>query len=174
MTINAAISSTTQSIAEGELRALVSLPVPYRLGLPGDPPDRVDRLRALDVELLRDGVDCLEILIVAFARVGQLVGDPEAWQFPIPAGYPYQGPQESGAWMPHGDFEAFARLWIPVRWPGFGDIVAFGEDHVGMLLGRAGALEVLHCHRSHGTAIHPLNRLRRWVTGTHRLRALAA
>lgn len=160
-----------QDRIELELRRLVELPVPYRLGRNDDPADRLARLVAGELELLRAGVDCLELMVIAYAIIGRQVGDLEAWAFPVPIGYPYPEPLPSGAWIPEDQVDEWARHWRPITRPRLGDAVVFGEDHVGVILGRQPRLEVIHCHRSHGTALHPLERLRRWASGTYRLAA---
>ena len=87
----------------------------------------------------------------------------------MPPHYPYPNPLPSGAYLPPEDLAVWSSHWIPVSRPEFADIVNFEEDHVGILLGDMTAPEVLHCHRTHGTTLHPLSRLTKYVSGIYRL-----
>lgn len=118
------------------------------------------------------GLDCLGLMVKAYTVIGEHLGEPEAWRFPIPTGYPYPEALPDGSWIPEDAVADWARHWRPLREPVFGCAVTLNIDHVGVaILPAAGpGFDILHTHRAAGTVLHPLHRLARWATGYYVLR----
>ena len=141
--------------ASQELRELVG--TPWLLG---------------SIDAADGGLDCLGLMVRAYAIIGRHLEEPEAWRFPIPLGYPYPSELPDGSWLPEEDIAEWSRHFHPVRDPVFGCAATFNVDHIGVLIEPHSGIgfDVLHAHRSAGVVLHPLTRIGRWATGYYVLR----
>lgn len=121
------------------------------------------------------GLDCLGVMVHAYAVIGRHFQEDSAWRFPIPLSYPYDQELPDGSWLPADDLAEWSQHFEPVLEPVFGCAATFNVDHIGILIEpiRGVGFDVLHGHRTTGAVIHPLSRLEQWGSGFYVLKSAA-
>lgn len=106
------------------------------------------------------GLDCLTCAAHVYDAIGQAMGDPDAWRFPIPDDYETDR-------IPKATLLEWATYWTPT-WPIYGALVDLGHAHVGVLLDGP---RIIHADRHRAqVVIHRLDRLQSKIGGYFRLR----
>lgn len=111
-------------------------------------------------------------MVEAYRVIGDHMGEPERWRFPVPVNYPYPGQLPDGSWLPLDDLAEWSQHFVGSLEPAFGSALTMNADHIGVLIHptRGPGFDVLHSHRTSGVVLHPFDRVARWATGFYKLR----
>ncbi len=106
------------------------------------------------------GLDCITCAAMVYKLIGEHLGEPESWIFPMPATYRTDGS------MPLAELLDYWQLWIRAE-PGMGRGVLMSDGHFGV---QVDDQWVIHARESTGVVLTRRRILADRITGYYRLR----
>lgn len=106
------------------------------------------------------GLDCVTCAALVYRLIGEAIGEPESWIFPMPATYATDGS------IPLADLLNYWQLWIADT-PGLGRGVLLTDGHFGV---QVDDQWIIHARDTTGVVLSRRRTLAPLITGYFRLR----